>query len=106
MKSSELNTLKRRISERIETLEALLFIEQADGERQPDDESARMDLKISSAVRSRITLAEKQELARLKANLMWLESDDAGLCENCGCEIPFLRLKAVPVTRLCIECAQ
>jgi DnaK suppressor protein len=109
MNPAELRALRRQITERIETLEILLGNSRQDDQEsgpQPDDESARMDLTISSAVESRLTLAEKQELARLQANLQWLESNDAGNCEGCGYPIPFLRLKAVPVTRLCIQCAQ
>ena len=72
MNNSESRALKKQIGERIETLERLLIGDQEGGgdDRQPDDESARMDLTISSAVNSRITLAEKQELTRLKANLL------------------------------------
>jgi DnaK suppressor protein len=29
-----------------------------------------------------------------------------GICENCGDEIPLRRLKALPWTRLCIDCAR
>lgn len=60
----------------------------------------------SSEVQRQITEKELQELARLKSNLLWLESEDGGYCEKCDAEIPVARLRAVPITRLCINCAQ
>ena len=60
---------------------------------------------IANQLEQQISQAEKQELARLTASLRWLESDDGGYCEDCGCEIPVDRLRAVPTTRLCIKCA-
>lgn len=109
MNRTELTQLKEHVSRRIATLETLLF--ESGGARrhdsdQDDDEAAKMDQTLSAEVASRISQAERTELVRLKNNLTWLESDDAGYCDGCGKPIPFARLMAVPVTRQCIECAQ
>ena len=48
----------------------------------------------------------QQELTQLTRNLSWLETEDAGLCGHCGCDIPLERLKRVPATRACSECAK
>lgn len=54
-----------------------------------------------------LKLAEKdrQELERLRSNLLWLASEKGGSCARCGCDIPLPRLRAVPATRLCVHCA-
>ena len=46
------------------------------------------------------------ELLQLTKSLAWLDSEEAGLCEECGSEISLARLKVVPNSRLCITCAQ
>lgn len=109
MKNVDLSTLKNHIGSRIQNLESVLgqsSIGSRDSSGQADDESAAMDVRINSAVAARISESEKLELARLKANLLWLDSDEAGLCESCGNDIPLARLMAVPTTRFCIQCAQ
>jgi ribosome-binding protein aMBF1 (putative translation factor) len=35
-----------------------------------------------------------------------MESDSYGECELCGKSIPIKRLKVLPATRLCLNCAQ
>lgn len=72
---------------------------------QDDDASADLDLTISSSVDEKVLAEHKAELKRLSRNLTWLESDEAGLCRDCDCEIPMKRLLAVPDTQVCINCA-
>lgn len=109
MNSRETKALKEQISARIAILEAQLADLKQNRQKavnQSDDESAIMDIKITSAVNSRVTDSEHLELAQLKENLHWLDTKEAGFCSECGCTIPFARLQAVPVTRLCIGCAK
>lgn len=47
----------------------------------------------------------QQELTQLTRNLSWLETESAGVCEHCGCDISLERLKRVPATRACSQCA-
>ena len=47
---------------------------------------------------------ERRELAYVEASLRRLHEPEFGLCTDCGEEIPYKRLKARPVTTLCIEC--
>ena len=70
-----------------------------------DDASASLDETITSTVGSQLAHHEKEEIIQLKHVLTWLDSEDAGYCQNCGSEIPFDRLQAVPSTQLCIQCA-
>jgi len=37
---------------------------------------------------------------------MKIEQGTYGICENCGATIPFERLKARPVTTMCINCKE
>ena len=109
MNSRETKALKQQISTRIVDLEAQLADLKQNRQKavnQSDDESAIMDIKITSAVNSRVTDSEHLELTHLKENLHWLDTEEAGFCSECGCVIPIARLQAVPVTRLCIGCAE
>ena len=42
----------------------------------------------------------------VKQALERLEQGTFGKCENCGRDIPFERLEALPTARLCMECKQ
>ena len=73
---------------------------------QADDASANLDLTINASVDSRVLQEHRLELLQLTKSLAWLDSEEAGLCEECGSEISLARLKVVPNSRLCITCAQ
>lgn len=73
---------------------------------QSGDTDANLDIVIHSAVDASVAFSTQLELKRLKQSLAWLDGDEAGYCEDCGNTIPFARLKAVPETRRCIECAE
>ena len=98
----KLNTqITRRITELQSHLNAGAVADNRSGIQGDDADDA-----LASSVGRQITASEKQELARLRTNLKWLDSEEAGYCATCGKEIPFERLRAVPVTRLCIDCAK
>lgn len=108
MNEEECSQLKRLIRSRIALLEEVLggaMVVSDKKQQQEDDEAANLDLTINSAVESRVVENTKLELARLKNNLQWLDSEDAGYCDNCGREIPLARLKTVPDTQYCVFCA-
>lgn len=92
MDSEQKQQLTEVITQRMSELEELLHSEVASTEADDID--------------SQLHKVERRELARLKENLEWLESEDGGCCDHCGCEIPFPRLEAVPTTRLCVNCAE
>ncbi len=104
MKSQQRDTLKQLIKTRINDIEKLLSSAREDNSL--DDEAAHLDQKIASTVDSQIIESEKRELTLLKNNVEWVDSEDAGYCQQCACEIPFARLEAVPATRLCVRCAE
>ncbi|MDR1396431.1 MAG: RNA polymerase-binding protein DksA [Desulfarculales bacterium] len=52
----------------------------------------------------RIRDRERKLISKIKEALLRLEDDTYGICEACGEDISFERLKARPVTTLCVEC--
>lgn len=108
MLESDRDALISLIKLRINDLEAELSDSRSLAERkqnQDDDASANLDLNISASVDEAVIAEHKVELIQLTKSLSWLQSEDAGFCDDCGCEIPLPRLKAVLSTRVCVECA-
>jgi DnaK suppressor protein len=48
----------------------------------------------------------KEEIGEIELALKKIRSDRYGICELCGKSIPIKRLKVLPATRLCRNCAQ
>ena len=48
----------------------------------------------------------KEEIAEIELALTKLSSSRYGICELCSKSIPIKRLKVLPATRLCLNCAQ
>ncbi len=65
-----------------------------------DQASAEVDQNFSMRIRER----EQRLLKKIDEALDRMQTDTYGICERCGGEIPYKRLKARPVTTLCIEC--
>lgn len=65
-----------------------------------DQASAEVDQNFSMRIRER----EQKLLKKIDDALDRMNSATYGICERCGGEIPYKRLKARPVTTLCIEC--
>lgn len=100
MDSAELRQLKTQILDRMMELQSLLG---RDGDNNSVEDQKN---NLSGAeVDQQIIQQLKQELVALEKSLERLATDDAGICDSCGCEIPYARLQAVPVTVLCVNCA-
>jgi DnaK suppressor protein len=52
----------------------------------------------------RIRERERKLIAKIREALERIENGTFGICEECGDDIDLERLKARPVTTLCIEC--
>jgi len=107
MNNKQRNLLEKSIGSRLQRLQTILAAN--DSHRQGDlleDESARLDnlshIPVDEALMN-IALTEKK---RLQDNLQWIQTDDAGLCQQCDAEIPIQRLLTVPTTRYCVVCAK
>jgi DnaK suppressor protein len=66
-----------------------------------DDEPQR---EVERDVDLALTDLEVRELGEVSQALLRLRSDRFGLCDDCGVEIPFDRLKAEPWALRCISC--
>lgn len=65
-----------------------------------DQASAEVDQNFSMRIRDR----ERKLLKKIDEALDRMNDATYGICERCGGDIPYKRLKARPVTTLCIEC--
>jgi DnaK suppressor protein len=65
-----------------------------------DQASAETDMNFMLRLRGR----EQRLLKKIDEALDRIESGIFGICDDCGNEIDFKRLKARPVTTMCIEC--
>jgi len=75
------------------------------GENDPDDEVA---VAVESVVKElALTNMEREirTLAEVELSLRRLETGEYGICGGCAQPIPGARLRALPWTRLCVECA-
>lgn len=67
------------------------------------DESARLK-NLTREVDSRLTTLDAADLARIDRALELMDEGGYGLCDECGCHIPFERLKIEPMTQHCVAC--
>lgn len=65
-----------------------------------DQASAEVDQNFSMRIRER----ERKLLKKIDEALERMDAATYGTCERCRGDIPYKRLKARPVTTLCIEC--
>ncbi len=95
------NDLERQRAELLG--EAAAFTNHPDQEVYPDltdQASAEVDQSFVIRLRER----EQKLIKKIDEALSRIATDTYGICERCGEEIPYQRLKARPVTTLCIEC--
>jgi len=68
---------------------------------------SRMDNIVNQSVAEAQLSKAKVRVARLQEALRRVDEDeDFGLCIDCGDPIPMARLKAMPETEYCVECAE
>ena len=67
------------------------------------DEGARLKNQTRE-VDSVLTTLDAADLARIDRALEAMDEGSYGLCDECGCAIPFERLKIEPMTQHCVGC--
>ena len=67
------------------------------------DENARL-ANQTREVDAALTNMDEQELARIDRALDAMDEGSYGLCDECGCHIPFARLQVEPMTQHCVVC--
>jgi DnaK suppressor protein len=68
------------------------------------DPTDRANLETDRNFELRIRDRERKLILKIKEALARIEDGSFGICEECGAGISEERLKARPVTTLCIEC--
>ena len=68
------------------------------------DPADRATAESDRAFTLRIRDRERRLIRKIQAALQRIEDGTYGICEECGEDISIPRLKARPVTRLCINC--
>jgi DnaK suppressor protein len=109
---------KRRKNSEYDHLRELLLRKRDDLNRRIKERRQEIviDLKpeneVGMALRSSstgMTIAnierEIRELAEIELSLRRMDAGGYGICGVCGDKIPLARLKAIPWTRRCVECA-
>jgi len=107
MKKKELDFFKEHLNNLLEEL-----LSQADetvsGMNSPKenfpDPTDRASLEADRNFMLRIRDRESKLILKVKKALVRIETGTFGICESCGEDISFDRLKARPVTTQCIDC--
>jgi DnaK suppressor protein len=108
MRQRDLNQLRRLLEAR--KREILSEADRAVGHmnsKSPDgfpDPTDRASLESDRALILRMRDRERKLLTKIDEAVKRLDSGSYGRCEECGDEIGLERLKARPVTTLCIAC--
>ena len=68
------------------------------------DPTDRASFESDRDLMLRIRDRESKLIKKIKLALDRIEDNIFGVCEKCGEDISIARLKAIPVTTLCIEC--
>lgn len=68
------------------------------------DEGAVMQRNVAREVDQTLTDIDAADLVRIDLALKLMDDDSYGKCGECGCAIPFERLKIEPQTQHCVAC--
>lgn len=107
MEKEKLQFFKELLTERLETLlsEAEKTVSGMTNDKNTfPDPTDRANLETDRNFLLRIRDRERKLIIKIKEALQRIEDGTFGICEECGEEISEERLKARPVTTLCIEC--
>lgn len=107
MKKKELDFFKEQLTNLLEELlsqaEETVSGMNAPKENFPDP-TDRASLEADRNFMLRIRDRESKLIVKVKKALARIETGTFGICESCGEDITFDRLKARPVTTQCIDC--
>jgi DnaK suppressor protein len=94
------------LNQRIQELrnEAGKTVEDMDDDETYPDPTERASFESNRNSVLRIRDRERKLIFKMEEALTRLDDDEFGICEECGEQIGIERLKARPMTTLCIEC--
>ena len=107
MKQEKLEYFRQILNDRMQELlseaEKTVTGMTASGENYPDP-TDRASLESDRNFMLRIRDRERKLISKIRSALERIDSGEFGICEMCGDDIGEERLKARPVTTLCIAC--
>ncbi len=102
---------KRLLEEKAKILERYLAKEETqqrleEESKEPRDWEDIGQMTYTEELLDNLSQIEINTLKEIDLALKKIENGSYGICENCGVEIPFERLCAIPWTRYCAGCAE
>ena len=102
---------KRLLKEKSKILERYLAKEETqqrleEESKEPRDLEDIGQITYTEELLDNLSHIEISTLKEIDYALRKIEGGGYGVCENCGDEIPFARLCAIPWTRYCASCAE
>ena len=106
MKKKDIEFFRTLLNQRMDELrsEAGKTVETMDDDENFSDPSDRASMESNRNSILRIRDRERKLIFKIQEALQRLDDGEYGVCEECGEQIGVERLKARPVTTLCIEC--
>src|ERR1700749_4951174 len=110
MDKKKLETFKKRLEERQQSLRKTVSRTEEDGRTADQDTAQDIADRAASSYTKEFLFSqsnnERQLLQMVETALARIREGDFGECAHCGKEINAKRLEAVPWTRHCIECQE
>ena len=106
MNKKEVEFFRNLLNQLIQELrsEAGKTVEDMEGDEAFPDPTDRASMESNRDSVLRIRDRERKLIFKIEDALRRLDNGEYGICEECGEKIGIERLKARPVTTLCIEC--
>ena len=110
MDKKKLDSFKKRLEERQQTLRKTVSRTEEDGRIADQDTAQDIADRAASSYTKEFLFSqsnnERQLLQMVETALQRIREGSFGECVSCGNEINSRRLEAVPWTRYCIECQE
>jgi len=110
MDKKKLESFKKRLEERQQSLRKAVSRTEEDGRIAADQDAADIADRATSSYTKEFLFSQsnndRQLLQMVETSLLRIREGTFGECVSCGNEINPKRLEAVPWTRYCIECQE
>lgn len=110
LKKTQIKELKNIVIAEKERVQNKLNLENThlsvNGDNSGKDEVDSANDDIMRHTELRFATRESLYLKKLMKTLDHIETDEYGMCDECGAEISFSRLKARPTSTMCITCKE
>lgn len=107
MEKTKIEEFRQILQEQLDTLlrdAGKTVSEMTDEKTNFPDPTDRASLESDRNFELRIRDRERKLIVKIREALERIDSEEFGICESCGEDISDARLKARPVTTLCIDC--